>query len=99
MSYKKQITQIKQLLNELEIDLALTKVPELEQIRVSNLADLGQMLNQKRKALGIDLHTLTLQTDLSTSTLKRLFSDPSQVKFSSVVLVAEILGVELCYVK
>ena len=56
----------------------------------------GQLLNEKRKALDIDLHTLELQTNVSVSTLKRLFQDPSQVRFSTVLLVAETLGISLC---
>ncbi len=59
----------------------------------------GRVLNDQRKALGIDLTTLELQTGISVSTLKRLFRNPSQVKFSSVLLVAKTLGMPLCYVK
>lgn len=59
----------------------------------------GRALNDKRKALGIDLVTLELQTGVSVSTLKRLFSNPSHVKFSSVLLVAKALGMPLCYAK
>ncbi|AXU97962.1 hypothetical protein CI789_19625 [Erwinia persicina] len=55
-------------------------------------------LNERRKALGIDLYTLELQTGISTSTLKRLFKDPEQVKFGSVYAVAEALGMKLCAV-
>lgn len=61
--------------------------------------ELGQYLNQQRKALKIELATLELQTGVSVSTLKRLFKDVSQIKFSTVLLVAETLGVKLCYVK
>ena len=59
----------------------------------------GRVLNDQRKALGIDLATLELQTGISVSTLKRLFRNPSQVKFSSVLLVAKTLGMPLCYAK
>ncbi|QZQ52172.1 helix-turn-helix transcriptional regulator [Erwinia persicina] len=55
-------------------------------------------LNERRKALGIDLYTLELQTGISTSTLQRLFKDPEQVKFGSVYAVAEALGMKLCAV-
>lgn len=73
-----------------ESDLALTEqtITESEQ--------LGQQLNQRRKELEIDLATLELQTGVSASTLKRLFKDPDQVKFGTVLRVADALGVKLC---
>lgn len=61
--------------------------------------ELGQYLNQQRKAFKIELATLELQTGISVSTLKRLFKDASQIKFSTVILVADTLGVKLCYAK
>ncbi|WP_151993540.1 helix-turn-helix domain-containing protein [Buttiauxella massiliensis] len=73
-----------------ESDLTLTEqtITESEQ--------LGQQLNQRRKELDIDLATLELQTGVSGSTLKRLFKDPDQVKFGTVLRVADALGVKLC---
>ncbi|GDX03955.1 helix-turn-helix domain-containing protein [Buttiauxella sp. A111] len=63
---------------------------------IATSAQLGQKLNLRRKALDIDLATLELQTGVSASTLKRLFKDPEQVKFGTVLRVAEALGVKLC---
>ncbi|SUW63894.1 transcriptional regulator, y4mF family [Buttiauxella agrestis] len=63
---------------------------------ISESAQLGAQLNQRRKELDIDLATLELQTGVSASTLKRLFKDPEQVKFGTVLRVAEALGVKLC---
>ncbi|MCE0824638.1 MULTISPECIES: helix-turn-helix domain-containing protein [Buttiauxella] len=63
---------------------------------ITYCAQLGQKLNQRRKELDIDLATLELQTGVSASTLKRLFKDPEQVKFGTVLRVAEALGVKLC---
>lgn len=54
------------------------------------------MLNDKRKSLGIELSMLELQTGVSISTLNRLFQDPSQVRFTTIFLVAQTLGVSLC---
>ena len=48
------------------------------------------------KAFGIELSMLELQTGVSISTLNRLFQDPSQVRFTTVFLVAQTLGVSLC---
>ncbi|MBL7636610.1 helix-turn-helix domain-containing protein [Atlantibacter hermannii] len=59
-------------------------------------AELGVLLNERRKQLGIDLAMLELQTGVSISTLKRLFKDPEQVKFGTVFAVARALGVKLC---
>lgn len=88
------------LRNQLEIEMrSLSEANEYLEIQSHNLASLGKKLNEKRKVLQLDLQTLELQTGISSSTLKRLFKDPSQVKFISVVKVAEILGVKLCSVK
>lgn len=73
-----------------ESDLALTE------LIITESEQLGQQLNQRRKELEIDLTTLELQTGVSASTLKRLFKDPDQVKFGTVLRVAEALGVKLC---
>lgn len=64
--------------------------------KIDDLPAFGKLLNDKRKQLGIDLHTLELQTGVSISTLNRLFQDPSQVRFATVLLVANQLGVNLC---
>ncbi|AWI50427.1 MULTISPECIES: helix-turn-helix domain-containing protein [Actinobacillus] len=69
---------------------------QLHANKIHSMTAFGQLLNEKRKALDIDLHTLELQTNVSVSTLKRLFQDPSQVRFSTVLLVAETLGISLC---
>lgn len=66
---------------------------------ITEPTEFGQQLNEQRKKLGIDLETLHLQTDVSLSTLKRLFKDPSQVRFSTLLLVTEALGVKLCIEK
>lgn len=64
--------------------------------KISDIAKFGERLNAKRKQLNIDLVTLELQTGVSISTLKRVFKDPSQVKFSTVLIVADSLGVAIC---
>lgn len=65
-------------------------------IEITQAQAWGRLLNAKRKALGIDLETLSLQTEVSVSTLKRLFHDPSQVRFATLLRVAKALGVQLC---
>lgn len=96
--------EIISLMNELKdkLDLEMKALSEKEQIEVLSswhLAALGQALNEKRKQLQLDIQSLEWQTGLSNSTIKRILKDPSQVKFTSVVMVAEALGVKLCFVK
>lgn len=64
--------------------------------KITDLKTFGKMLNDKRKSLGIELSMLEQQTGVSISTLNRLFQDPSQVRFTTVFLVAQTLGVSLC---
>lgn len=66
---------------------------------IAEPTEFGQQLNAFRKALGVDLETLHLQTDISLSTLKRIFKDPSQVRFSTILSLTEALGVKLCVEK
>ena len=73
-----------------EFDLAID-----EQV-ISDSTQLGHQLNQRRKELAIDMATLELQTGVSASTLKRLFKEPEQVKFGTVLRVADALGVKIC---
>lgn len=88
-----------QLLKALQQQLILAEKAQNEQKlqgKIDDLSAFGKLLNDKRKVLGIDLYTLELQTGVSVSTLNRLFNDPSQVRFTTVLLVANTLGVNLC---
>ncbi|MDD0824893.1 helix-turn-helix domain-containing protein [Mannheimia sp. AT1] len=92
-----QINQLNQLRKQ-----ALKQEQEerklFERSKLDNLEEFGKQLNVQRKTLGIELATLEMQTGISTSTLKRLFKDPSQVKFQTICTVAETLGFNLCVV-
>ncbi|WGE31666.1 helix-turn-helix domain-containing protein [Actinobacillus genomosp. 2] len=94
---EEQIDALKTLQKQLLV-YEQAKKQQLIEGKIEDLTAFGQQLNQKRKALNIDLYTLELQTNISSSTLKRLFQDPSQVRFSTVLLVAKTLGVSLCAV-
>ncbi|WP_018652147.1 helix-turn-helix domain-containing protein [Actinobacillus capsulatus] len=94
---EEQIDALKTLQKQLFMHEQAQK-QQLIEGKIEDLTAFGQLLNQKRKALNIDLYTLELQTNVSSSTLKRLFQDPSQVRFSTVLLVAKTLGVSLCAV-
>jgi hypothetical protein len=63
-------------------------------IPLNDFQALGSLMKKKRKESGITLEDLELQTDLSLSTLKRLFADPSAARFSNVVIVLNELGIK-----
>lgn len=89
-----------ELKNQLELERERrTEQEEMRELSIDDLASFGKILNEKRKMLGLDIQSLEWQTGISSSTLKRLFKDPSQVKFTSVLLVAQALGIKLCFVK
>lgn len=92
---EEQIEQLKALQQRL-IQAEQAQTQQKLRGKIEHIPSLGVLLNDKRKALGIDLHTLELQTGVSISTLNRLFQDPSQVRFATVLLVANQLGVNLC---
>ena len=89
-----------ELTNQLELERERrTEQEEMRELSIDDLALFGKILNEKRKILELDIQSLEWQTGISSSTLKRLFKDPSQVKFTSVLLVAQALGIKLCFVK
>lgn len=90
-----QINQLNQL-RKLALKQEQDEQNLFERNKIENLKDFGKQLNIQRKLLGIELATLEMQTGISTSTLKRLFKDPSQVKFQTVCTVAETLNFNLC---
>ena len=65
-----------------------------EAIPLDDFQQLSTLMKQKRKALGLKLEDLELQTDLSISTIKRLMSDPSAARFSNVIIVLKELGIK-----
>jgi AraC-like DNA-binding protein len=75
-----EITQIQQN------PLALTPLDDFAQLIV--------LMKNKRKQTGITIEDLALQTDISQSTLKRLFADPASARFSNVIQVLKELGLK-----
>lgn len=90
-----QIDELKKL-QQAVITYEQSQRQQLYEGKITDLKTFGKMLNDKRKSLGIELSMLELQTGVSISTLNRLFQDPSQVRFTTVFLVAQTLGVSLC---
>lgn len=100
MTQKSIINAMSELRELLDLEIAKqNQKNEYWEIQSGELAQLGIRLNERRKALRLDIQSLEWQTGISSSTLKRIFKDPSQVKFISVVLLAETLGVKLCFAK
>ena len=79
----------------------ITTVDELEVkvldsssgINLNDSAELSALMRNKRKESGLSMEDLELQTGLSYSTLKRIFSDPSKARFSSVISILNELGI------
>ncbi|XYQ54799.1 helix-turn-helix domain-containing protein [Pectobacterium carotovorum] len=97
-----KLDAISEAIDELRHELARSDASSKEVMledHIHSLDTFGAQLNTRRKALGIELATLELQTGVSLSTLKRLFKDPAQVKFSTVYSVCSALGIKLCAVK
>lgn len=91
-------TQIDEL-KKLQKSFIAYEQAQREQLYTGKITDLkafGRQLNDKRKALGIELNMLELQTGVSVSTLNRLFQDPSQVRFSTILTISQTLGISLC---
>jgi hypothetical protein len=63
-------------------------------VALDDVDSLTNLMKKKRKVLGVTLEDLELQTNISTSTLKRLFSDPSSARFSNVIAVLKELGIK-----
>ena len=78
------------LIDELEIRLS----NPIEAIPLNDFQALGVLMKKKKKESGVTLEDLELQTNLSLSTLKRLFADPSAARFSNIVMVLSELGVK-----
>jgi len=62
-------------------------------ISLNDSVELSELMRDKRKESGLSMQDLELQTGLSYSTLKRIFSDPSNAKFSSVIAILSELGI------
>ena len=75
--------------NELEVKT----VEPNSGINLNDSAELSELMRVKRKELGLSMEDLELQTGLSYSTLKRIFSEPSNAKFSSVIAILNELGI------
>lgn len=97
-----KLQAINAMIDDLKHDLMLSEdyaAAAILEHQIPSSEEFGARLNARRKALGVELATLELQTGVSASTLKRLFKDPDQVKFSTVYAVSSALGVKLCAVE
>lgn len=102
ISLTEKINLIKQLVDEIKQGVFIYEQNQLS-VTTENIINepslFGQKLDKRRKELGISMSLLELQTGASLATLSRLFKNPEQVKFATVVNVAAALGVKLCTVE
>jgi DNA-binding phage protein len=63
-------------------------------VDLNDTEKLSELMQKTRKRTGTTMEDLELQTGISYSTLKRIFTDPSSARFSSVILVLNELGIK-----
>lgn len=94
LNFRKDIQEVNLSLIDIVDRLEAKMVKPDDGIQLNNVDELVVMMKRKRKESGTSLEDLTLQTNLSLSTLKRLFDDPSGARFSNVILVLNELGIK-----
>lgn len=94
LKFRKNIQEVSTSLLDIVDKLEDKVVNPIDAIPLTNFELLSKMMKLKRKETGISYEDLAIQTNLSTSTLKRLFTDPSGARFSNVVLVLDELGIK-----
>lgn len=62
-------------------------------VDLNDKASLSELMKAKRKEANLSMEDLELQTGLSYSTIKRIFADPSNAKFTNVIKILNELGI------
>lgn len=62
-------------------------------VNLNDKASLSELMKAKRKETNLSMEDLELQTGLSYSTIKRIFADPSNAKFTNVIKILNELGI------
>ncbi|NQZ09393.1 MAG: helix-turn-helix transcriptional regulator [Algicola sp.] len=94
LALRKDIEQTNKVMVRLVDELAQVQQNPLEQTPLDDFAQLAVLMKDKRQQTGITIEDLALQTDISQSTLKRLFADPASARFSNVIQVLKELGLK-----
>lgn len=94
LKFRKEIKELNVSLLDIVEKLEANIESPSDGLPLNNFELLSDTIKRKRKATGISFEDLALQTNLSISTLKRLFADPSGARFSNVVLVLHELGIK-----
>ena len=94
LTLRKDIENTNKVMVGLVDELAQVQQNPLEQTPLDDFANLAQLMKAARKHSNITIEDLALQTDISQSTLKRLFADPANARFSNVVQVLKELGLK-----
>ncbi|WP_025565132.1 helix-turn-helix transcriptional regulator [Psychromonas sp. SP041] len=63
-------------------------------VDLNDKASLSELMKVKRKEANLSMEDLELQTGLSYSTIKRIFADPSNAKFTNVIKILNELGID-----
>ena len=93
LQIRNEIEELHRSLVETVDKLELKAINPSDGVALNNMNELATLMKYKRKEIGISMEDLELQTSLSYSTLKRIFSDPSSARFSSVIMVLKELGI------
>lgn len=93
LKIRNEIDELHKSLVETVDDLESKATKPSDGVDLNDMNELAKLMKYKRKEIGISMEDLELQTSLSYSTLKRIFSDPSSARFSSVIMVLKELGI------
>lgn len=94
LKMRNEIDELHKLLVEKVDELELKSTNPNDGVDLNDMNELAALMKYKRKELEISMEDLELQTSLSYSTLKRIFSNPSSARFSSVIMVLKELGIK-----
>ncbi|GLS88993.1 hypothetical protein GCM10007916_00600 [Psychromonas marina] len=94
LKMRNEIDELHKLLVEKVDELELKSTNPNDGVDLNEMNELAALMKYKRKELEISMEDLELQTSLSYSTLKRIFSNPSSARFSSVIMVLKELGIK-----
>ncbi|MFT4924026.1 MAG: hypothetical protein ACI8WB_000104 [Phenylobacterium sp.] len=92
LELRKKAEQSNALTLALLDDIEVKQQNPLDIMALDDYENLALLMKHKRKQLKVTLEDLQLQTDISLSTLKRLFANPAEARFSNVIAVLKELG-------
>ena len=91
-SYSKAESLFSEINSLLDQVASLQKKPD-ELVALDN-PHISDIMSERKKDLKLTLEDIELQTGISTSTLKRMFSSPDKANFSNMIKVLNELGLK-----